>query len=80
VIRSNEDVPGAPAAPDTPIYRGFNLRTKSECIILDPEIVVLKNGRLAAKGLASDDHRTTVVRILRLDEARSEQPTERHSA
>jgi hypothetical protein len=42
----------------------FNLRTKKRCNILKPELVTLKNGRKAVRGVASDDGATTVVRIL----------------
>lgn len=45
-------------------FTAFNLKTKRRCKILNPELVTLKNGRKAVRGVASDDQTTTVVRIL----------------
>jgi hypothetical protein len=45
-------------------YRAFNLRTRKECSILNPEVVTMKNSRKAVKGVASDDGKTKVFRIL----------------
>lgn len=47
----------------------FNLRTRKKCTILEPEIVTMKNGRKAVRGLASDDGKTKVFRILGAAEA-----------
>jgi hypothetical protein len=48
----------------------YNLRTRTQCTILEPEIVTMKNGRKAVRGLASDDGKTKVFRILSPAEAR----------
>jgi hypothetical protein len=45
-------------------YKAYNLRTKQECTVLNPEIVTLKNGRRAVRGIASDDGKTRVMRVL----------------
>jgi hypothetical protein len=48
----------------------FNLRTRQQCTIIDPEIVTMKTGRKAVRGVASDDKKTTVFRILSAAEAK----------
>jgi hypothetical protein len=50
-------------------YKAFNLRTRKECVILNPEVITMKNGRKAVQGLASDDGKTKVFRILGAKEA-----------
>jgi amphi-Trp domain-containing protein len=60
------------AQPDeqpTPEFKAFNLSTRQECTILNPEIVTMKNGRKMVQGLASDDRKTKVTRILSADVA-----------
>jgi hypothetical protein len=52
---------GEPSGPDV---MAFNLRTKRTCTIRGPQMVTLKNGRKAIRGVASDDGVTTVIRIL----------------
>jgi hypothetical protein len=42
----------------------YNLKTKKQVKMLNPELVTLKNGRKALRGLAGDDGKTTVVKIL----------------
>jgi hypothetical protein len=51
-------------------YKAFNLRTRQQCTIKDPEVVTMKNGRMAVRGVASDDGKTRVFRILSYEEAR----------
>jgi amphi-Trp domain-containing protein len=53
----------------TPEFKAFNLSTRQECTILNPEIVTMKNGRRMVQGLASDDGKTKVTRILSADVA-----------
>ena len=50
-------------------FKAFNLRTRKECTIMNPEIVTMKNGRKAVQGVASDDGKTKVFRILGAKEA-----------
>jgi hypothetical protein len=50
-------------------FKAFNLRTRRECTILEPVIVTMKNGRKAVQGIASDDGKTKVFRILGAKEA-----------
>jgi amphi-Trp domain-containing protein len=53
-----------PEEQPTPEFKAFNLSTRQECTILNPEIVTMKNGRKMVQGLASDDRKTKVTRIL----------------
>jgi amphi-Trp domain-containing protein len=53
-----------PEEQSTPEFKAFNLSTRQECTILNPEIVTMKNGRKMVQGVASDDHKTKVSRIL----------------
>jgi hypothetical protein len=46
---------------DIPAY---NLRTKQSCTIINPQVVTLKNGRKAVRGVASDDGKTVVMRMM----------------
>jgi hypothetical protein len=62
---------GAPSYPaeesgkDTPMeIKAYNLRTRKPCTVLNPEIVTMKTGRKAVRGVASDDEKTRVFRIL----------------
>jgi hypothetical protein len=48
----------------------YNVRTRKKCKIVDPKVVVLKNGRKAIKGLADDDRKTTVFRMVSDAEAK----------
>jgi hypothetical protein len=52
-------------------YKAFNLRTRQECTIKDPEVVTMKNGRMAVRGVASDDGKTPVFRILSATDAKA---------
>jgi hypothetical protein len=51
-------------------YKAFNLRTRNTCTINNPKVVTMSNGRKAVQGIASDDGKTKVFRILSLAEAR----------
>jgi hypothetical protein len=42
----------------------YNLKTKKQVKMLNPELVTLKNGRKALRGVAADDGKTTVVKML----------------
>jgi hypothetical protein len=44
--------------------KAYNLRTRQQCTVLNPEIVTMKTGRKAVRGVASDDEKTRVFRIL----------------
>jgi hypothetical protein len=48
--------------------QAFNLRTRRTCTVVDPEIVTMKTGKKAVRGIASDDNRTRVFRILKASE------------
>lgn len=62
----------APASspPATSPLTAFNLRTKRRAEILQPEVVTLKDGRRAVRGLAADDGITRVFRIISPGEAK----------
>lgn len=60
------DKNGGPAMGEV---TAFNLKTRQKCAILNPEVVTLKNGRKAIRGIASDDGKTPVFRILGAAEA-----------
>jgi len=45
----------------------YNLKTKQHTTMLKPELVTLKNGRKALRGVAADDGKTTVVKMLSAD-------------
>jgi len=49
--------------------RAFNLKTRRECLVLSPQVVTLRSGRRAVQGIASDDGRTRVFRIVSREEA-----------
>lgn len=49
--------------------KAYNLRTRKPCTVLNPEIVIMKTGRKAVRGVASDDQKTRVFRILSEAEA-----------
>jgi hypothetical protein len=42
----------------------YNLKTKKQVKMLNPELVTLKNGRKALRGVAADDSKTAVVKML----------------
>ena len=45
----------------------YNLKTKEQVKMVNPEMVTLKNGRKALRGVAGDDGKTTVVKMLSAD-------------
>jgi hypothetical protein len=69
-----------PVAPDaltlgeggTPMNEitAYNLRTRQKVTVLRPEVVTLKNGRKAVRGVASDDGKTPVFKMLSEAQAR----------
>ena len=42
----------------------YSLKLRKKVTIKDPELVPLKNGRMAVRGVAGDDPSTKVVRII----------------
>ena len=48
----------------------FNVRTRRKTAINNPKLIVLSNGKKAVKGIAADDGKTTVFRILSAEEAK----------
>ena len=42
----------------------YNFKTRKKCEIINPELVLLKNGRKAIKGLAADDRQTRVFTMI----------------
>jgi hypothetical protein len=42
----------------------YNMKTRKQTKMLKPELVTLKNGRKALRGVAEDDGKTTVVKMI----------------
>ena len=42
----------------------YNVKTRKKCKIINPELVILENGRKAIKGLADDDRQTIVFTMI----------------
>ena len=42
----------------------YNFKTRKKCEIINPELVTLRNGRKAIKGLAADDRQTMVFMMI----------------
>ncbi len=47
----------------------FNVKTRQQTTINNPQLVTMKNGKYALKGIAADDNRTVVFRIVSAKEA-----------
>lgn len=47
----------------------YNVRTRKKTTIKNPTLVTMKNGRKAIKGIAADDGKTTVFRMMSSTEA-----------
>jgi hypothetical protein len=48
----------------------YNVRTRKKTTINEPKLVTMKNGRKAIKGIAADDGKTPVFRILSVAQAK----------
>lgn len=49
-------------------YTAMNMKTRETVEIEQAEVVKMKNGVLAVRGIAGDDHVTKVFRILKREE------------
>lgn len=49
----------------------YNVRTRKKCKIMNPQLISMKNGRKAITGIADDDRKTRVFRMISEAEARS---------
>ncbi len=49
----------------------YNVKTRNKTNIKNPELITLKNGRKAIKGIAADDGKTTLFSIVSDYEARN---------
>lgn len=45
-------------------FEAYNVKTKLKTKVLEAEIVTMKNGRKAVRGIAADDGATKVYKIL----------------
>ena len=48
---------------------GYNVRTRTKTTMKNPQLVTMKNGKHALKGIAADDNKTTLYRIISAQEA-----------
>jgi hypothetical protein len=48
----------------------YNVRTRKKTTINNPQLVTMKNGRKAIKGIAADDGKTPVFRMLSVAQAK----------
>jgi hypothetical protein len=48
---------------------GYNVRTRTRTTMKNPQVVTMKNGKHALKGIAADDNKTTLYRIISAKEA-----------
>jgi hypothetical protein len=48
----------------------YNVRTRKKSTIQNPELVTLKNGKKALKGIAADDGKTVLYRMISESEAK----------
>jgi hypothetical protein len=49
----------------------YNVKTRQKTGIKNPQLVTMKNGRKAITGVAADDGKTKLYRMISEDEARS---------
>jgi hypothetical protein len=49
----------------------YNVKTRKQTTINNPKLVTLKNGRQAIKGIAADDSKTTLFRIISAADAKN---------
>ena len=49
----------------------YNVKTRNKTSIKNPKLVTLKNGKMAIKGIAADDGKTTLFRIISASEAKN---------
>jgi len=48
----------------------YNVKTRQKTNIKNPQLITMKNGRKAIKGIASDDGKTTLYRMISDSEAK----------
>jgi hypothetical protein len=49
----------------------YNVKTRKKTDIKNPQLVTLKNGRKAIKGIAADDGKTTLFRMISDSDAKN---------
>jgi hypothetical protein len=42
----------------------YNIKTRKQSVMKHPQLITMKNGKMALKGLAADDGKTTLYRIV----------------
>jgi hypothetical protein len=47
----------------------YNVKTRTKTTIKNPELITFKNGKNALKGIAADDGKTTLYRIISAKDA-----------
>jgi hypothetical protein len=48
----------------------YNVRTRTKTTMKNPQLITMKNGKHALKGIADDDNKTTLYRIISAAEAK----------
>ena len=47
----------------------YNVKTRKKTAMKNPQLITMKNGKYALKGIAADDNKTTLYRIISAVEA-----------
>jgi hypothetical protein len=60
---------------DVEVYKmkevsGYNVKTRQKTNIKNPQLITMKNGRKAIKGIATEDGKTTLYRMISDAEAK----------
>jgi hypothetical protein len=48
----------------------YNVRTRTKATMKNPQLITMKNGKHALKGIAADDNKTTLYLIISAAEAK----------
>lgn len=48
----------------------YNVRTRKKTTMKNPQLITMKNGKFALKGIAADDNKTTLYRIISAADAK----------
>ena len=54
----------------------YNMKTHKECKIMNPRLITMRNGRKAIAGIADDDRKTRVFRMVSEAEAKKFQQSQ----
>jgi hypothetical protein len=51
--------------------QGYNVKTRKKTVINNPKLITMKNGRKAITGIAADDGKTKLYRMVSEEEAKN---------